>query len=72
MTRSFRNLAALAYFLGSTACALAQAPTPTLKIGVLTDTTSVYSDFGGQGSIDAAQIAIDDLGGTVAGMKIEL
>ena len=72
MSQPFRNLLTLAWFLGSAACALAQTPAATLKVGVLTDTTSVYADFGGQGSIDAAQMAIDDFGGTVAGMKIEL
>jgi branched-chain amino acid transport system substrate-binding protein len=32
----------------------------TVKIGVLTDLSGVYSDLGGQGSITAAQMAIDD------------
>lgn len=58
-------------FLATTLCAAAQSIAP-LKIGVLTDTSSLYADFGGQGSIEAAQMAIEDFGGTVAGMKIEL
>ena len=32
----------------------------TVKIGVLTDMSGVYSDLGGQGSVTAAQMAIDD------------
>jgi len=32
----------------------------TVKIGVLTDMSGVYSDLGGQGSVIAAQMAIDD------------
>ena len=31
-----------------------------VKIGVLTDMSGVYSDLGGQGSVTAAQMAIDD------------
>jgi branched-chain amino acid transport system substrate-binding protein len=31
-----------------------------VKIGVLTDMSGVYSDIGGQGSVTAAQMAIDD------------
>jgi len=31
-----------------------------IKIGVLTDMSGVYSDLGGQGSVTAAQMAIDD------------
>ena len=47
------------------AYAQAKAPAPKLsgdmvKIGVLTDMSGVYSDLGGQGSVTAAQMAIDD------------
>jgi len=31
-----------------------------VKIGVLTDMSGVYSDLGGQGSVTAAQMAVDD------------
>ena len=31
-----------------------------IKIGVLTDMSGVYSDLGGQGSVTAAQMAVDD------------
>jgi len=43
-----------------------------VKIGVLTDMSGVYSDNTGQGSIVAAQMAIDDFGGKVLGYPIEL
>lgn len=43
-----------------------------LRIGVLTDMGSAYSDLGGKYSVAAAQMAIDDFGGTVLGRKIEL
>ncbi len=42
------------------------------KVGVLTDMSGVYSDLCGPGSAAAAQMAIDDFGGTVLGKKIEL
>ena len=44
----------------------------TVKIGVLTDMSGLYSDIGGKGSVVAAELAIEDLGGEVAGHKIEL
>jgi branched-chain amino acid transport system substrate-binding protein len=44
----------------------------TVKIGVLTDLSGLYSDIGGKGSIVAAELAIEDLGSEVAGHKIEL
>jgi branched-chain amino acid transport system substrate-binding protein len=44
----------------------------TVKIGVLTDMSGVYSDLGGQGSVTAAQMAIADFGGKVLGKPIEL
>ena len=46
-----------------------------VKVGVLTDFSGLYSDVAGQGSVTAAQMAIDDAtGGTgkVLGKKVEL
>src|SRR5512134_3986559 len=43
-----------------------------VKIGVLTDLSGLYSDIGGQGSVTAAQMAVEDFGGTVGGKKIEV
>jgi branched-chain amino acid transport system substrate-binding protein len=43
-----------------------------VKIGVLTDMSSLYMDNAGPGSVAAAQMAIDDFGGRVLGKKIEL
>ena len=54
-----------------TAPARAQDQKP-LKIGVLTDLTSVYSDIGGKGNIEAAKMAIEDFGGQMFGKPIEL
>ncbi len=43
-----------------------------VKIGVLTDMSSIYADIGGSGSVEAARLAIADFGGSVNGKKIEL
>src|SRR5215831_8417807 len=43
-----------------------------VKIGVLNDMSGLYADIGGPGSVEAAQMAIADFGGTVNGKKIEL
>jgi branched-chain amino acid transport system substrate-binding protein len=43
-------------------CAAEPVSTPTVKIGVLTDMGSVFSDFGGPGSVIAAQMAVQDSG----------
>ena len=43
-----------------------------VKIGVLTDMSGLYSDLGGQGSIIAAQMAIEDFGGKIFGKPITL
>jgi len=56
-------------------CALA-APSAmaqdTVRIGVLNDMSGVYSDDQGPGSVLAAQMAVEDFGGRVAGRKIEV
>jgi branched-chain amino acid transport system substrate-binding protein len=41
-----------------------------IKIGVLTDMSSLYADLGGPGSVVAANMAIADFGGTLDGKKI--
>src|SRR5215471_8975346 len=56
-------------------CALAAGPTAAqgvLKIGVLNDMSGVYSDDQGPGSVLAAQMAVEDFGGRVAGQKVEV
>jgi branched-chain amino acid transport system substrate-binding protein len=43
-----------------------------IKVGVLTDMSSVYAEHGGPGSVEAARMAIDDFGGAVLGKPIAL
>ena len=49
--------------------ASAQAP---LKLGLLLDMAGPYADIGGQGSVTAARMAVEDFGGTVLGRPIEV
>ena len=51
---------------------LARAQAGTLKIAVLNDMSSVYSDYQGMGSVVAAQMAVEDYGGRAAGRKLEV
>jgi branched-chain amino acid transport system substrate-binding protein len=53
------------------ACGTAQAQT-TVKIGVLSDMSSLYSDIGGQGSVAAAKLAIADFAAQNKDVKVEL
>ncbi|HWV95560.1 MAG TPA: ABC transporter substrate-binding protein [Xanthobacteraceae bacterium] len=52
--------------------ALAQQSDQPLKIGVMTDFGSVYSDIGGAGNVEGAKMAIEEFGGTMFGKPIEL
>ena len=72
MRQSLTKLAALMAVAGLfAATAQAQAPNK-LTIGFLTDMSSVYSDLDGKNGALAVQMAIDDFGGKVNGMPIEL
>ena len=52
--------------------ASADPQTSPIRLGVLTDMSSLYADNGGQGSVVAAQMAVEDFKGTVLGRKIEV
>jgi len=52
--------------------ARAQLSDDVVKIGVLTDMSSLYADINGPGAVVATQMAIDEFGGSVLGKKIEL
>ncbi|HMI15546.1 MAG TPA: ABC transporter substrate-binding protein [Bradyrhizobium sp.] len=58
--------------LSFAAGSLALAQDKTVKIGVLTDNSGLYSDLGGAGSTLAAQMAIEDSGLSAKGWKIDL
>jgi branched-chain amino acid transport system substrate-binding protein len=50
----------------------ATAQNGPIRLGVLTDMSSLYADNGGQGSVVAAQMAVDDFKGKVLGRQIEI
>jgi branched-chain amino acid transport system substrate-binding protein len=43
-----------------------------VKIGVLDDMSSLYADLGGQGSVVATQMAVDEFGGKILGKPIQI
>jgi branched-chain amino acid transport system substrate-binding protein len=63
--------AATAFAIGANA-ANAQYSDGTIKIGVLTDMSSLYADVGGPGSVVAATMAVEDFGAAAKGMKVEV
>src|SRR6476620_11058185 len=71
-----KNKILSALFLGSAltlaAGSFAAAQDKTVKIGVLTDNSGLYSDLGGAGSTLAAQMASDDSGLAALGWKLDL
>src|SRR6476469_3778145 len=68
---AMKRLLGLAAVSAALACGTAQAQV-TVKIGVLSDMSSLYSDIGGPGSLIAAKMAVADFGGKVAGKSIEI
>ena len=54
------------------ASASAQISDGIVKIGVLSDMSSLYADLAGPGSVVAAQMAVEDFGADKKGMKVEI
>jgi len=71
MKRSAIAIAATAAALSFTAQAQSQFSGDTIKIGMITDLSGVYSDIDGNGGAEAVRMAIADLGGAVNGKKIQ-
>src|SRR6266699_598893 len=55
-----------------TGLANAQSPSGVVRIGILNDQSGPYADFGGKTSVDAARMAVEDVGGKVLGKPIEI
>jgi len=72
MTKTCMAAAAAMLLVSGAALAQGKISGDMVKIGVLTDMSGLYSDVGGQGSVLAAQMAVDDFGGKVKGKKIEV
>jgi branched-chain amino acid transport system substrate-binding protein len=64
------GLAAAATLAAGTASA--QITDNVVKIGVLSDMSSLYADIGGPGSLLAANMAVEDSGVTKSGLKVEV
>jgi len=65
-------IAAMLYVVSLDAAQPASISDGVVKIGVLTDMSSIFSDIGGKGSVVAAQMAVDDFGGKVLGSPIKV
>ncbi len=63
---------ALAAFAAMLACSTAQAQQVNVKIGVLTDMSSLYADIGGPGSVAAAKLAAADFAKANPNVKVEI
>lgn len=66
------RIASLAAFAAALMCGTAQAQDLNVKIGVLSDMSSLYADIGGPGSTAAAKLAIADFTKANPNVKVEL
>ena len=66
-----RNMIVVAALLASSST-FAQYTDGVVKIGVLSDMSSLYSDIGGAGSVAAAKLAVEDFGAASKGIKVEI
>ena len=67
-----RKIMWLAALAAGLACGGASAQQISVKIGVLSDMSSLYSDIGGAGSVIAAKMAIADFAKSNPDVKVEL
>jgi branched-chain amino acid transport system substrate-binding protein len=43
-----------------------------IRIGILNDQSGLYAEYGGQGSVEAARMAVEDMGGKIGNVPIEI
>src|SRR3954447_23307170 len=67
-----KRIVGLAAFAVMLASSTAQAEDINVKIGVLSDMSSLYADLGGAGSVAAAKLAIADFTKDHPNVKVEL
>src|SRR5215207_2347131 len=67
-----RKLLSLAAIGTALTCAPAQAQQVTVKIGVMSDMSSLYADIGGPGSVAAARLAVADFAKDHPNVKVEV
>src|SRR4051812_155416 len=69
---------AAAVALGAAGCKKEEAAAPVaakpraVKIGVLTDMSGLYADLAGPGSVEAAKMAVEDFGGKLGDLPVEV
>jgi branched-chain amino acid transport system substrate-binding protein len=68
---AIKTLVAGLLLLGASSWA-ARAEDGLLRVGIITDMSGQYADGNGPGSVIAAQMAAEEIGGTVAGRRIEI
>ena len=54
------------------ASAQAQISGDTIKIGIITDMSGLYSDIDGSGGVEGMRMAVAEMGGAINGKKIEI
>ena len=72
MHKLFAAAAAGLALAATSGTAQAQISDDVVKIGVLTDMSSLYADATGKGSLAAVEMAVADYGGKVAGKPVEV
>lgn len=69
-TKTILTAAALVALIAGSGAAMAQQG--PVKIGILNDQSSLYADLSGKGSVEAARMAVEDVGGKVLGQPVEI
>ncbi|MFL6624543.1 MAG: ABC transporter substrate-binding protein [Sulfurifustaceae bacterium] len=69
LKRALLVVASMAFVAGT---AQAELTDGVVKIGVLNDQSGLYADLGGQGSVVAARMAVEDFGRAKKGLKVEI
>src|ERR1041384_830328 len=65
-------IAAAIVAFATTSAARADFTGKTIKIGVLNDQSGLYADLAGQGSVTAAKMAVEEMGGKIGDTPIEV
>src|SRR5215472_10090488 len=69
--KTTRNIIVMAALLASSS-AFAQYTDGVVKIGILSDMSSLYADIAGPGSVAAAKLAVADFNAAAKGIKVEI
>ncbi len=72
MKFKLKALAAVAALAAAAGTAQAQISGNVVKLGILSDMSSLYADIGGPGSVVAAKMAVEDFEKTHKGLKVEI